>query len=209
MASWPTLTATTFLTASELAYWQSLAFPGRRLSYLLGRDAAKQAVAALTGITDPRTFEVAAGVFHQPVVRGASFHPIGVSITHCNTVACAVAFPDEHPMAIDVEPVDAHRAAVMERELAACEIRALEAIGCGAIVARAVCWTAKEALSKALRCGLTCPCSLLAITRVLAAEGRVAGEFENFGQYRFESSIRHDLVLTLVLPRRTRLIVQP
>lgn len=209
VASWPPLAATTFLTGSELAYWHTLVFPGRRLSYLLGRDAAKQAIAAFTGIADPRMFEVAAGVFHQPVVRGASFYPIGVSITHCDTIACAVAFPDEHPMGIDVEPVNDHRAAVMERELAAREISALAAIGCGAIVARVVGWTAKEALSKALRCGLTCPYSLLAVTRVIATEGRVAGEFENFGQYRFESWIRHDLVLTVVLPRRTRLIVQP
>ncbi|MBV8275928.1 MAG: 4'-phosphopantetheinyl transferase superfamily protein [Verrucomicrobia bacterium] len=209
VASWPPLAATTFLTGPELAYWDRLVFPGRRLSYLLGRDAAKQAVAAFSGIADPRTFEVAAGVFHQPVVRGASFLPIGVSIAHCDAVACAVAFPDEHPMAIDVEPVNDHRAAVMERELTSREIRALEAIGCGAIVARVVGWTAKEALSKALRCGLTCPCSLLAVARVVAAEGRVAGEFENFGQYRFESWIRQGLVLTLVLPRRTRLVVQP
>jgi 4'-phosphopantetheinyl transferase len=130
-----------------------------------------------------------------------------VSITHCDTVACAVAFPDEHPMAIDVEQVDAHRAAVMERELATREIQALEAAGCGAILARAVGWTAKEALSKVLRCGLTCPSSLLTTRSVTAGEGRVFGEFENFAQYRFESWIRPGLVLTLVLPRRTRLIV--
>lgn len=201
-------TASAVLAGEELEYWEGLEFPVRKSSYLMGRDAAKQAIAVFAGVSDLKTFEVVAGVFNQPVVRGAGF-PVGVSISHSETLACAIAFPEEHPMAVDMEPVDAHRAAIMERELAGLEIRALEEAGCGAVAARVVGWTAKEALSKVLRCGLMCPYSLLTVARVAGGEGRVSGEFENFGQYRFESWVRPEFVLTLVLPRRTRLIVRP
>ncbi len=197
------------LAGSELEYWRSVQSPVRKRSYLTGRDAAKQAITAYAGITDPRTLEVVSGVFNQPIVRGANLHSIGVSITHSESVACAIAFPEEHPMGVDVESIDAGRAAIMERELAGTEIRTIEGSGCGSIIARVVGWTAKEALSKVLRCGLTCPYSLLTVTRVARFEGRLTGEFESFGQYRFESWVCGELVLTMVLPRRTRLTVRP
>ena len=209
--SWGSLTVPfafapeTVLANSELTYWRTLAFPRRKNAYLLGRDAGKQAVGRLVGIEDLPAFEIRSGVFNQPVVRGTGPDPIGVSISHCDAMACAVAFPDEHPMGIDVEEIEPRRAAIMERELLPSEILQLEAGGLSPAAARATGWTAKEALSKALRCGMTCPFSLLAIAWAAPLSDYIEGEFKNFGQYRFQSWTRNDLVLTIVLPKRTQL----
>ena len=66
-------------------------------------------------------------------------------------------------------------------------------------------WTAKEALSKALRCGLTCPVELLATEGAAFRGDAVTGRFRNFGQYRFESVLAGPFAFSIVLPRSSSL----
>ena len=188
----------------ERRTFDAFEYERRRTSYLLGRCAAKAALSALAAPVgvEAHTLDVVAGCFQQPVIRGAWPLPLGVSISHAMTVAYAVAFPDEHPMAIDVEEIDAARAEVMKTQLTPREIDALRTLG-DSVTLTVVAWTAKEALSKALRCGMTVPFDLLEVHQLCGESDTFTGTFPSFAQYRFESRVRDGAVVTLVLPKKT------
>lgn len=199
-----------FLHPRELETFRKLKVERRQTSYLLGRCAAKLALEEWVG---PRFVAssccIASGIFSQPVVHGAGLQPLGVSISHSERFACALAFPEEHPMAVDVEEVDPERTPTMRSQIGDNEA-ALANAACGGIdLAATVLWTAKEALSKVLRCGMTCPYVLLEISEIGAADGSFAGHFRNFAQYRFCSWQRGKSVVTFVLPKRTEIAFSP
>jgi 4'-phosphopantetheinyl transferase len=185
-----------FLHPRESLYFQSLEAERRKRSYLLGRCAAKRALVEYSDGLDPTAVEIAPGVFQYPVVQPALASPTGVSIAHSESVACAVAYSELHPLAIDVEDLVPDRSEIMRSQILP---RELEMAG-GAPHACAMIWTAKEALSKILRTGMTCPYSLLAVKDL---DGR-GGAFENFGQYRFETWITETIAVSIVLPRNSR-----
>lgn len=195
-----------FLTSVESLYFRSLPADRRKKSYLLGRYAAKQALRAMSPGLDPSKIEVASGVFQYPVVRPALAEPTGVSISHSELVACALGYSEMHPLAIDVEDLVPDRSEVMKTQILPRELEAAGAVWPFPSQHRCtMIWTAKEALSKMLRCGMTCPYSILAV-KDLYSEGRTfGGQFENFGQYRFQTWIGSASVMSIVLPRNSTL----
>lgn len=196
-------TCAAFLHPTELARFRSLEFDRRRRSYLLGRYAAKQALVAYGDHVDPTQVEICAGVFHQPVVRGLA-EPTGVSISHSERAACALAYPELHPLSIDIEDTVPSRDEVMKTQILPAELeRAAKAWAVEAAVHCTMIWTAKEALSKILRCGMTCPYELFAVKNLHAGESGFGGEFEHFAQYKFQSWILGDSVVSIVLPRKS------
>ncbi|HEX4019713.1 MAG TPA: 4'-phosphopantetheinyl transferase superfamily protein [Acidobacteriaceae bacterium] len=195
-----------FLHPVESLYFRSLPANRRKKSYLLGRYAAKQALRALSPGLDPAEVEIASGVFQYPVVRPALAEPTGVSISHSERVACALGYSEMHPLAIDVEDLVPDRSEVMKTQILP---RELEVAGvawpCPFEHRCTMIWTAKEALSKMLRCGMTCPYGILAV-KELYADGRIfGGQFENFGQYRFQTWVGSASVMSIVLPRNSTL----
>lgn len=201
-------TAETFLHPAERECFRAYRFEKRRASYLLGRYAAKAALRALTGGGfSASAVEIASGVFGQPVVRGEGGRGLQVSISHSDRLVCGLAFPEEHPMAVDAEEIDAKRTPVMLTQIGSQERDAAVAV-CGDIdVAATVIWAAKEALSKSLRCGMTCPYELLETAAFQTREDGFGGLFRNFGQYRFHAWRRKSSVVAVVLPKKTQLQV--
>jgi len=180
----------------------------RRTAYLLGRFAAKLALGHLANGIPHAAIDVMPGCFQQPVVLAPVDTPLGVSISHAATAACAIAFPDEHPMGVDVEEIDAARARVMKTQLVPRELAAIAPLGDEVTLAAAV-WTAKEALSKVIRSGMTVPFELFEVDAPRRDGADVFGVFRNFGQYRFHTRILAGSVVSIVLPRKTELVVDP
>ncbi|HWE36344.1 MAG TPA: 4'-phosphopantetheinyl transferase superfamily protein [Isosphaeraceae bacterium] len=195
-----------FLNSKELDEYRALSADRRRRSWLLGRFAAKRAAAAYLGAVDLRAMAVARGLFGQPLLRVAEADAPGLSISHAGALAVAVAHPAGHPLAVDYEEIRPGQA-----DAIASQLTPRENAWAGRDHPRlTVLWTAKEALSKALRCGLTAPFRLFETAELSDdTPGRVAGRFENFTQYRFVSTVSADSVLTLVLPLRTELAGAP
>ncbi|MHB8520620.1 MAG: 4'-phosphopantetheinyl transferase family protein [Limisphaerales bacterium] len=193
-----------FLSESEFGYFSSLQFPRRQQSYLLGRLAAKLAAGEYLREPGLNRIEIYPGVFEQPLVKYLSDDVPGVSISHCEGLAVAVAFPAGHPMAIDVEAVDVARVATMKSQMTAHELRWAQ---CGEAAEDSLCalvWTAKEALSKVLRCGLMSPMEIMALSELKRGGGGLwEGLFQNFAQYRFVSWVGDSSVLSLVLPKNS------
>jgi len=195
-----------FLHPEELAILRGFKAERRQASYLLGRYTGKSALGICVGPDfQPAQTVIAAGIFGQPVVQGQAWRPWGVSISHTDHLVCGLAFPEAHPMAIDVEEIDEARTKVMLTQIGGEERDHVQSV-CGSIdLAATVVWTAKEALSKALRCGMTCPYELLEVSGLEERNGTFLGRFKNFGQYQYQSWRRGKTVVTIVLPKKTEL----
>ena len=193
------------LHPSEMRSYTALPAARRQTSYLLGRYSAKKALSQLLVLPDYSQVEIAAGLFSQPVVQFPTTQAMEVSISHVDEFACALAFPSVLPMGVDLEWIDEQRTKIMKSQISADELAEFSRHGVAEPAACTVIWTAKEAVSKSLRCGLTCPFELLATCDIKLNDQRVTGRFLNFGQYQFQAWVGKRAVVTIVLPRKSEL----
>ena len=195
----------TVLSADEAAYHRRVPAEKRRREYLLGRYAAKSAVAAWLPSGGPdfaadlAAIVIRPGAFQQPVVELSSPHAVGVTLAHSGASAFAIAHDLGHPVGLDFERHDPAHLAVLRSQVAPAELpppgpgRETESMR------HTLAWSVKEALSKALRCGLTCPFEVLALDGLHAHPGGwCAGGFRNFGQYQFAAWTVGDHAFALV-----------
>src|SRR4030095_6808483 len=144
------------------------------------------------------------GVFGQPLVRFFRGDAPGVSISHCERLATELAFPAGHPMAIDVEETDPARVATMKSQMTARELLWAQSGNAPEDVLCALVWTAKEALSKVLRCGLMSPMEIMNLSELRRDAGTAwEGLFENFAQYKSVSWQGGSSVMSIVLPKNS------
>lgn len=191
------------LRGSERSYFRRLTHRRRQESFLVGRWVAKHAVASWADSGDVAGVEIIRGVFDQPLVRGAQTEGCRVTISHDEHWAAALVFPDAHPMGIDVETVDPSRLETIDRQLTRVERSWMGSAPDPALCATAL-WTAREALSKAVGCGLTVPSSALALREFSGlAPGSWAGTFTQFSQYQVRTILANRTLLSIVLPRRS------
>jgi 4'-phosphopantetheinyl transferase len=193
------------LHPNEAAYLQRLCHARRRQSYILGRVAAKRAIGRVVHVPPWHRIDIATGVFRQPVVRLADENCPDVSISHCEGLGVAVAFAPELLLAIDVERCTADAASAARKLLNPGEAGLLARCGWNEVVTSTVQWSAKEALSKAMKFGLTVPPEILCISSVetIDVQSVVLG-FQNFPQYVCFSRLYGQTALSLALPRHAQ-----
>lgn len=164
--------------------------------YLLGRHAAKMAAQHFTN-APPGEIRISSGVFGQPVLSCAGHCNLQVSISHSNERAIAIVFPEQHPMAVDIESLDSIKH--LPDENAPLPVGLPYQDG----VLRMLLWTAREALSKVLKTGLTTELDILATDTVTAGNGFLTITFRHFMQYKAICWIAGDMACALVLPGRS------
>ncbi|MES2695848.1 MAG: 4'-phosphopantetheinyl transferase superfamily protein [Verrucomicrobiota bacterium] len=214
-ASWHALEGARagFLHAEEAAKLASAGVPKRQADYLRGRYCAKVAVAALAGDAggadgagaDGRAWQVAAGVFGQPVVRGAGLGNVQVSIAHSGDWAAALACDEGHPMAVDIELHDVAHGATIRGEVADAELAAFARAGWEAEMSLTFLWAAKEALGKVLRSGLMAPLSFYEVGEVERTAFGAVCTYRHFAQYKSCCAKIGKLVVAIALPRKSAL----
>jgi 4'-phosphopantetheinyl transferase len=209
----PELAALQWLSAVEQARADRFRFGPPREGFVLGRLAAKLALAGWTADTSPAApvsgsidvtqlgrFEIVNGPQGEPVVAAPADGVIGVSLSHVNGRAVAVAFPRSAAVGIDLELVDPKRAETVRTALplSVAERRWLEAPGLADDAAWLLLWTAREALGKALGCGLSCPWPTLALEWITREpDGTWSGRYEHHRTFACRSWAESDCVLTL------------
>lgn len=199
---------TLFLHPAERARLDAFPSELRWTSFLLGRYAGKRALHALGGGVPPHAVQIASGVFDQPVVRGG--HPAAVSLSHVAAAGVAVACEPEHVLGVDVEEVAPDRSDVFDSVMTPAERRAVRSAPGGVGVAATLVWTLKEALSKALRCGLMTPFEVLEVEGFAPHEdGGVGCLFRNFAQYRGRAWVLGGHVLAVVSPKHSHVHIAP
>jgi len=190
----------------ELARYDAFTAPRRKSSFLLGRYVAKQALAVLLREPQYANIEIASGVFTQPIVKFPTAEPVEVSITHAGELACALAFPQMHPMATDAERLDTDNLEAMKSQILPGELDPQRLPLLSESVRCTIIWTAKEALSKVLKCGMMCPFSILETIELRQEGPCYVGYFRNFGQYKFHAWVVKDHVIAIVLPKWTTMM---
>lgn len=178
---WETVLAHLVLTPRERKAWEARTGPnGRRRDWLLGRVAVKEAVISL--LRDnfalslaPADIEIAANDKGRPFVEHSQANwrlPAGisiqVSIAHSDGMVVAIAGVNEVPasppstslgVGIDLEPLESEAESFADIAFTADEQRLLNALPVtlangGTAGWSLRLWCAKEALGKALGCGL-------------------------------------------------------
>lgn len=202
-----------FLSESEKKQSAGFKFAAKREGFLLGRLAAKRALAALLAEPDLRQIEIRPGVYGQPLVQHPRAAGDEVTVSHSHGLAVALAYPAEYPMGIDLETISTVAAQVVIGELEASppELTWLATGGVDAPTACCVLWTAREALGKALKIGLNSPLGMLALTEIRAGneDGSWAGRYLNFPRCRCQSWVAGGRVLSLAMQNETQLSELP
>ncbi len=193
------------LNAHERSYFDTLQYEKRIRSFLIGRFTAKQAVAALTGENRVASITIQSGVFTQPIVVPNNRN-IQVSITHCDNFGAALAFPDVHPMGIDIERISLHKQNVLEQQLTATEIKKIKSLTISYDFGLTLLWTVKEALSKVLKTGLMTPFEVYEISEIELHDNYITCKYKNFAQYRAMSFYTGNYVCSIVMPHKTQLM---
>jgi 4'-phosphopantetheinyl transferase len=191
------------LHPNERKYYDSLKYERRKSSYLLGRVSAKIAIIDIVNGEDPESIFIDSGVFSFPVVKTTKNLNIQVTITHCDKIGLAVAFPEAHPIGIDLERLDKTKIEAMKSSITINELNLLttcnliEKTGCPLI------WTAKEGLSKIIKTGLTIDFKLLEIKTVEKIGEVYLSTFHHLFQYKAISCFSGSYVCSIILPKNT------
>jgi 4'-phosphopantetheinyl transferase len=113
-------------------------------------------------------------------------------------------------MGIDIEGIDAARAETALSQLSEQEAGWTEGKPANKLETAIALWTAKEALSKALRTGLMSPIEIynLAEFRKIGP-GIWEGLFLNFAQYKARVWIGSTSVLAIILPKKSTMLTDP
>ena len=196
-----------FLSPGELQYFNQRQFERKQRSYLSGRYAAKLALREFVPLSQWQAIDIYPGAFEQPLVRCSStFNPC-VSISHCDDIAMAIAFPPTHPMGIDIEKIEAEMTPTMKSQMTAAEqawTQPDEDRRCALI------WTAKEALAKAIKSGLTTSFELLEVEGLKSNEpNHWHGAYRHFKQFHCVSRVTDRHALSIALPIQVGLPAQP
>jgi 4'-phosphopantetheinyl transferase len=190
------------LHPGEMAYFNTLKHERRQKSYLMGRYACKKVLSSYFNEPNLTTIEIVPGIFGQPVVRCLTREMPGVSLSHDNSFAAAIAFPDTLPMALDIETADEGKVKVINSQLTDAETNFAMS---GILPEYLLCtlfWTAKEALSKLIKCGLTVRFTLLEaeIVENDCCNNKFHITFKNFPQYQACAWTLGNTVLSIVYP---------
>lgn len=193
------------LHETERAYFNLLKTDMRRTSYLLGRLAAKTAIAQLMGnnVMDRALFYIDFGVFNFPVVKSLPLPGMQVSISHCGHTGMALAFPEEHPLGIDIEKTDPEKMAVLEGFITAKDRQQLQGYGLTGITGYTLLWTVKESLSKVIRTGLTMDPGIMEVKSLEKTGILYTSTFSHWPQYKSISFFCGEYVCSITLARHT------
>lgn len=193
-----------YLHAQERNYYNTLKLEKRIRSYLMGRFAAKQAVAALISEGNLKNIFIKPGIFSQPIIV-SNMQNIQVSITHCDDFGAALAFPEVHPMGIDLERICPNQSNALKRQITVEEEEKISSLPFSYETGLTLLWTVKEALSKVLKTGLTTPFKVFEISKAEPHDEYIICYYKNFGQYKAISFTIGSYICSIIYPTKTKI----
>lgn len=148
-----------WLTEAERGVLSGLKFPKRRGDWLLGRWAAKRALAAAGLVPAEGETSILAGESGAPEAScGGRAVCAALSLTHSHGVAAALVGPAGSRVGIDLERIEERPAGFAGDWFTEAEQAFVTAAGAGeSALAATLVWSAKESVMKALLEGLRIP----------------------------------------------------
>ncbi len=191
-----------FLHPQEIEMFEAFSSHEAKLNFLSGRYCAKKAILEIFPRLNPLDILITAGVWGQPIIVSPYISNMGISISHRKTKAIALAFPEKYPMGIDMEEIkinnlEALRAMILPDEFAqlSCLFPQAEEITILTIL-----WTMKEAISKALKTGISVSIDIFKTCNFKLQDLLMSCEFTCFPQYKAISWQFKNYILTVVFP---------
>ncbi len=177
------------LHPEEKKYLNTLKFNRRKHSYLLGRVASKQALSQVVTTQKPESVFVDSGIFQFPVVKYIHNLNIQVTISHCEDIGLALAFPEAHPLGIDIEKIEESKVEAIKSQMTSKEKTMISAMEIPLNSAYTMLWTIKESLSKILKTGLMTDFKFFEVDSLLPDGNNYIATFAHHGQYKAVSRL--------------------
>jgi 4'-phosphopantetheinyl transferase len=190
-----------YLHTDEIAMYESIQADRRRKSFLQGRYITKKVLSPYLNEQNLANIRIKSGVFNQPLVVYAGENSALISIAHTDAYAACLAFPDEHPMGIDLEQVNTRAREDILSQMTVHEQKLNRGEEEDIFYTRL--WSVKESLSKVLKTGLLVPLQILEIDSMETHAGYTISTFTNFAQYKALSFLRKGHICSITLPQRT------
>ncbi len=196
----------TILHPDELFYLNTLEYSNRKSSYLLGRIGAKYALSQIFPYNiKMNSYAINFGVFQFPVIEYLPHSEFQVSITHCGNTCISIAYPEKHPVGVDIEKIDSNKIKAMDSLFTKEEIELSRFHVVNRASAYTLVWTTKESLSKILRTGMMIDFKLLEIDTITYKDEVYTSTFKNFNQYKSVSFVLDDYIVSVSCPKYTEL----
>lgn len=194
------------LHSDEITYLNSLKFDRRKSSYLLGRISAKNALSKIIPTKAAmNSFKVGFGVFQFPVIEHLPCSGFQVSITHCDTIGISMAYPEAHPMGVDIEKINPEKVGSMINMFTKEEITLTNSFLNDKASGHTLLWTVKESLSKILKTGMMIDFKYLELDSLDYKNGLYIANFKNFPQYKSLSIVLNSYIVSITCPKRTNI----
>jgi len=186
-----------FLSPAEMDKYASFKFPRRRNSYLLGKLAAKLAIAGMEDELDEIVIDH--GILCQPLVNGSDRK---ITITHSDFIGAAIFYDPRLMVGIDIEAVVQKTEGALKKVTTQDEEAIV--IQCGAEYGAGLTmlWTVKEAMSKVIQTGFTVAPEMFEVSGIVRKEAAFISQFRNFTQFQAISIMVNEYVVTVVLPKK-------
>lgn len=198
--------ANSILHPHELSYYKNLKHDKRKISYFLGRFSAKNAINSLYQHEFLNDILIDYGVFGQPLLTDPNISNINISITHSDKFGVSIAFPTIYTFGIDIEKYELKKTKVLEAQMTQHEIDLIHNMTYSYNASLISFWTIKEALSKALKTGLSTPAYIYEIDKIITNPDHIHGAYKNFPQYHFLSILLREYAFSLVYPSNMEII---
>lgn len=189
------------LVRKEKEYFSTLSSEPRKISYLLGRLSAFEALKEASLMQNVET-GITNGIFGQPVLHDKNFE---VSITHTKDVGGCVLYPRDMLLGIDIEDINSKHCSAMRSVTTDNEYLDMKKIISNDKIVLTIIWTLKEAIGKAIKVGFTLSTDIMAVhaERYDEQSKCLISSFVNFPQYKAKSFIFEKNVMSIVYPANT------
>ncbi|PKM94861.1 MAG: 4'-phosphopantetheinyl transferase [Firmicutes bacterium HGW-Firmicutes-1] len=185
----------------ELEYYSSLKYEKRQKSYVMGRYCAKRAISEYLEDENVESITIGKGVFNQPIIFGPQNQNLQISISHSGDFGGAIAYHERFVMGLDIEIIDEDNRETLENEITIEEKEILASLPYDYNRGLTLFWTAKEALSKALKTGLMTPFSIFEISKIQVEEDYAICDFKFFAQYKIRSFKMGQYMCSIAYPK--------
>lgn len=165
---------------------------------MLGRVAGKKVISEIIG-EDGELIFIDFGIFKFQVIKSTKNHNIQVSISHCDNIGIVIAFPEEHPLGVDIERIQDKNLEGIKNQLTIAELNLLTAAEIEFPIGSLI----KEAISKIFKTGLTNEFKIFEIKSLIKRGSIYHSTFTNFLQYKAITFQSGDYVCSIVVPQNS------
>ncbi|MBZ9609908.1 4'-phosphopantetheinyl transferase superfamily protein [Clostridium estertheticum] len=184
-------------TSAETTQLEQYSITKKRNEYLLGRYTMKMAISCFTGLVNKQDIEIGYGVLQYPVVISDSSGIIEVSLTHCNSRAIAIVYNKDIMLGIDLEQVNYKKYEFLDKITLESERELYKKCVLNYNTFLTLLWTAKEALSKAIKTGFTIDMNVFQIGSIECRNDSYFIGYTYFPSFEAVAKVKDDHIYTL------------